>query len=217
MIEIVKDLSYQKKDDDTTKQDNGNKEPATEASPKAATIKPTGARPKEPEVRQVIPGLPEETRVKALKQRKDKIRKKSPAKKTIPEETPAKCKEYFLSKIEKPVLNFSEKLSEFVFSDYSSDEADFEDSKEAHTDDENEKTKSFLTPLRLKSAWGKQILAESVRKTTSTPDLRSITSNKRPATLSPIHDIISKKKRETKERSKSASNSSSGIPIKKGQ
>ena len=106
--------------------------------------------------RPLIPGLPETERVKKPKGKKKTSKKKS-------DETVVKEREFFLKTPEVTKQASSDLLSAYQFSDYedeAKDEKDtdeeFEDSKEALSDDElldSQPNADFLTPVNLKSTF----------------------------------------------------------------
>ena len=122
----------------------------------------------------IIPGLPEEDRLKQSKNKKKK--KKKSKSKEEKEATGNKSREDFLLSPESGMLRKTENVTEaFEFSDY--DDADsesddsseeFEDSKETFSDNDHP-TEDFLTPVSVKSTFAKNLIAKSTVKPSSTP------------------------------------------------
>ena len=133
--------------------------------------------------RPVIPGLPEEDRLKPKRIKKKKVGKK----KKIEEhdESRTLVREDFLISPSSGALKNTN--AEWVFSDYGDEENDtddsndeFEDSREVQSEIENppaEQQSDFLTPVNLKSTFARNLQA----KTTVTPLLTPTCPNKRAA------------------------------------
>ena len=145
----------------------------------------------------LIPGLPEELRLKT-KKKKPKKKKKNQNEENL-ENTSER--DYFLKS---PVAEKESLLDDFQFSDYETDSDDdlqFEDSREAFSDSGDhevsvsEENVDFLTPVDLKSAFARTLQANASSPSTSRPRSTSTPATvKRPA-LSPATSTKTKKPR----------------------
>ena len=145
--------------------------------------KETNPESKEP-TRPIIPGLPEEDRLKLKKSRKKKGGKKK--KDEQRDDSKSMVKEDFLISPSSGALKEKITNTEWVFSDYDDEESDtdgsndeFEDSREVQSEADNPPAEQsdFLTPVNLKSTFARNLQA----KTTVTPILTPTCSIKRAA------------------------------------
>ena len=166
---VLKDYVQHRHTNEDTNPQAASKEEATNDE----TIDIPDAKEIDTTQRPLIPGLPETERVKKPKGKK-KTSKKS-------DETVVKEREFFLKTPEVTKQASSDLLSAYQFSDYedeAKDEKDtdeeFEDSKEALSDDElldSQPNADFLTPVNLKSTFARSLQAISTSRpgSTSTP------------------------------------------------
>ena len=133
----------------------------------------------------IIPGLPEENRLKQSKNKKKKMKKG----KEIKEPTESKSRKDFLLSPESGILRKNENETDaFEFSDY---EGDTETDDSTEEPEVSKETENFLTPVSVKN-----LIAKSTDKPSSTPG-----SSKRSAS-SPAEEK-SKKSKQIRARSQS--------------
>ena len=154
----------------------------------------------------IIPGLPEEDR---LKQPKPKRKRKKKSRKSEDNAVPGDLsRNYFLVSPESGVLKKKENETDgFEFSDYDDEDIEsddpFEDSRETLSDDDNQNTaEDFLTPVHYKSTLARSLMARSNAKPS-------------PTTCPPKRSASSPPDEESKLNKKSRARSKSLIPKKK--
>ena len=182
--------------DEKKNQDTSENEPAS----KDEKIN-TEVANKEPN-KPIIPGLPEEDRLKQPKKQKRKKKKKNQEKedKDIASYT---ARDFLISPGSGMIM-----MDEFEFSgsdgeETSGDEDEFEDSREVFSDNDNPSTTSdFLTPVNLKSTFARNLQAKTTVKPVITPSASKRGASSPAAT-------------ETKETKKSRAQTQSKLPKKK--
>ena len=203
-----KDESTKSSDKEADKREESiDKEaPYKDTDENAESIENTDAKKPNEIPKPIIPGLPEEDRLKQIKKKKKKkkIRNKEDIK-----VLGNLSKNDFLISPGSGLIKKNE-TEDFQFSDYDDEDTDsdvcseaFEDSRDTFSDDENPPAaEDFLTPVQVKSHFARNLLAKSNIKPSTSPG-----PSKRSASSPP--------EEETKQNKKSRARSQSLIPKKK--